>query len=669
MATRSVDGIRAGVDAQLEHAPLISFGSRKHRLLFLRALRTFADQLRGLGLLSKTVLLAPAWATHTRAGTPTPSSFGLRPDRANRLYDDYHAAVRHTLDPTVISLTVAEVAADPDHPWGIAPFHYTEEVYENLTGAIASHAEPRISASPRRVEPGGDAQEDSQATNPTNVEALSTRILGQVPAGTHSRIVFHDGTKRLRVPVARDPISEVLRTEAPLLKYKIQTFDGHGWVDSTPYVRVQQLLRAGSLRKIRRLEDFKKMNNQEVARHISSSQADHFLVHSARRLTVGGHVSRQRPQLESLHAFFTAHRAALTTPEAQYVAGLVKYLLACAPHLDAAIANGEPSECLSALTKAPTPDSAAEDVAHQLLIAKLWSLADRETAAHHFAALLPSGRSLITKFYIDTGATTYYDAAQLESSSTPSHQFSNPALEVIAGHADAQEPLAIGMSLDPGFFRIYGPQILFQAHQMPELRFNLILCASPIEAQEVVADSETFRDGMVTMTGLKAVSNVTIWNTPVPDVPGDPKAFFASARFLAAPTLLERHKQVYLLDADLFFTQDPVPYMTKNRRTPVASSSASTGVTALSPWRRYTAGNVLLQQSPAAAPILTDIRNYLARGMQEPDNWMLDQNALAFAVERHQPSWSGLSTRPAMQAPIRSVWERNYRSDRSHRFT
>lgn len=129
MATRSVDGIRAGVDDQLQHAPLIPFGSRRHRLLFLKALRDFAGQLGQLDLLPKTLLLAPAWATHTVTGAPTPSSFGLQPARANRLFDDYHSAVKHVTGAAVVTLPVNEVVADAEHPWGVAPFHYTEDVY------------------------------------------------------------------------------------------------------------------------------------------------------------------------------------------------------------------------------------------------------------------------------------------------------------------------------------------------------------------------------------------------------------------------------------------------------------------------------------------------------------------------------------------------------------
>ncbi|WP_299520989.1 DUF6270 domain-containing protein [uncultured Serinicoccus sp.] len=188
MATRSVDGIRAGVDEQLQDSPLVPFGSRKHRVLFLRALWAFADELRALGLLDKTLVVAPAWAIHTSTGAPTPSSFGLTPTRANRLYDDYYAAVRYVTNATLVTLPPGQVAADEDHLWGVAPFHYTESVYERLTEAILRQAgsceapaapEPSAKASApspidiHRFRPDGTAQRTGDA-EPVTLEQLPT---------------------------------------------------------------------------------------------------------------------------------------------------------------------------------------------------------------------------------------------------------------------------------------------------------------------------------------------------------------------------------------------------------------------------------------------------------------------------------------------------------------
>ncbi|WP_299449777.1 DUF6270 domain-containing protein [uncultured Serinicoccus sp.] len=138
--TRSVDSIRAGVDAQLDSSRLVAFASARHRVLFLHALRRFRALLDELGLRERTLLLAPAWATRTSDGESVPTSFGLDPDRANRLFRDYHRTATRVTD--VAAAHVGEVAADAGHPWGVAPFHYTESVYCSLAGQVIDAAEP-----------------------------------------------------------------------------------------------------------------------------------------------------------------------------------------------------------------------------------------------------------------------------------------------------------------------------------------------------------------------------------------------------------------------------------------------------------------------------------------------------------------------------------------------
>lgn len=143
VVTRSVDSIRAGVDARLEPAPQIAFGSRRHRLMFLHSLRAFLDALSELDLLEKTLVLAPAWANRTAAGLATPSSFGLPADRANRLYADYYSAIEKTTRLPILRVPPRDARADPDHPWGVAPFHYTEDVYTRLASQIRGHVRDR----------------------------------------------------------------------------------------------------------------------------------------------------------------------------------------------------------------------------------------------------------------------------------------------------------------------------------------------------------------------------------------------------------------------------------------------------------------------------------------------------------------------------------------------
>lgn len=183
MATRSVDGIRTGLDEQLLEARLVPFGSRQHRLLFLHSLRQFSTLLRDLGLQDRTILLAPDWAHHDTRGGKTPSSFGLAAKRANRLFADYYAAAAKVTGVHVVRLS-SDIQAAPHHVWGPAPFHYTEQVYAKLCGAIQQHAETVRQAQEQRMavhryRPDGSAEPIGDVVIPaiTEVDTPEARYL------------------------------------------------------------------------------------------------------------------------------------------------------------------------------------------------------------------------------------------------------------------------------------------------------------------------------------------------------------------------------------------------------------------------------------------------------------------------------------------------------------
>lgn len=135
-ATRSVESIRAGVDAHLQKYPLLPFGSVKHRLVFNRSIARYADLLQELDLHRKVILIMPPWATVTEEGVPVPSSFGVTPVRANRLFDAYHSVVKRLTGYPSISLPPSLARADSAHRWGPAPFHYGDPAYESMARHI-----------------------------------------------------------------------------------------------------------------------------------------------------------------------------------------------------------------------------------------------------------------------------------------------------------------------------------------------------------------------------------------------------------------------------------------------------------------------------------------------------------------------------------------------------
>lgn len=137
VVTRSVDAISSGLEASLaDRAEVVSFGSPGHLAAFTDASRQFRDVLADTGLLERTLLLAPPWATHTDDGSPTPTSFGLSAQVANGIFDAYHRVVQNILDVPVVTLGQDRVVAAAGHQWGPAPFHYADSVYEALVTQV-----------------------------------------------------------------------------------------------------------------------------------------------------------------------------------------------------------------------------------------------------------------------------------------------------------------------------------------------------------------------------------------------------------------------------------------------------------------------------------------------------------------------------------------------------
>lgn len=134
VATRSVDTIATGLDEAFEaEGDLLEFATDGHLALWTRRLRDLRSFLTQQGLLSRLVLLAPAWAETSSAGGPSPSSFGRQPAEANRQFAAYHAAAARILGCPVVTRDASVLRSDRDHRWGEAPFHYVRADYAALS--------------------------------------------------------------------------------------------------------------------------------------------------------------------------------------------------------------------------------------------------------------------------------------------------------------------------------------------------------------------------------------------------------------------------------------------------------------------------------------------------------------------------------------------------------
>ena len=132
IATRSIDTMRIPeLEQRFAEAELLPFGTPEHFTVWRDHATRFAERLRALDLFDRTVVLEVPWAVLTTEGTPSPWSMGVRAKDANARYAPYYALLReHGF--RMVALPEEVVLADPQHRWGLAPFHYTPAVYREV---------------------------------------------------------------------------------------------------------------------------------------------------------------------------------------------------------------------------------------------------------------------------------------------------------------------------------------------------------------------------------------------------------------------------------------------------------------------------------------------------------------------------------------------------------
>lgn len=141
VVTRSIDVLGVPeVLSVVDSARHIAFGTDEHFALWAPQAELFRDHLRGTGMFDRTVVLQIPWALVTSDGRGTPWSMGTRAVDANEAYRRYYDHLRE-LGFEILELQPLGVLADPEHRWGLAPFHYTQDVYEEIVGRLLAARE------------------------------------------------------------------------------------------------------------------------------------------------------------------------------------------------------------------------------------------------------------------------------------------------------------------------------------------------------------------------------------------------------------------------------------------------------------------------------------------------------------------------------------------------
>ncbi|MFW0179399.1 DUF6270 domain-containing protein [Rothia sp. P7208] len=138
VVTRSIDMMGTPLEDAVQDAKFIRFGSDEHFSLWSWSAQVFKNRLVGSHLFSSIVVLRVPWASYTDGGQKIPSGMGLDADKANVLYDRYYDFLE-SLGFSIIDLSDFPVRAEPLHQWGLAPFHYTLDVYQEIVRQLHLH--------------------------------------------------------------------------------------------------------------------------------------------------------------------------------------------------------------------------------------------------------------------------------------------------------------------------------------------------------------------------------------------------------------------------------------------------------------------------------------------------------------------------------------------------
>ena len=498
---------------------------------------------------------------------------------------------------------------------------------------------------------------------------LARQIAKEAVAADAGRIAFQrDGTFSFASPKPL-AIERALQANSPR-KFKFQMRSGTTWVDTSAYMPVDT--GAGLIAALRR-GDLKRLDSaspDSVARaaaidpevfSVALRGLHRSLFDALNRDPAGSYVARS-------HAFLEKQAAMIGDPHFDFLRATVSlYDVMVRRDLASVLRGGAIDGLIGELAQHVRAEQAvfgttAGQIAVESTLGKLHSLGDRGDAARHFARVRElDAPGLIEHFYLETGSKTYFSIEEIGRGDMNAVDEIRRSIVPLDARAPSNET-SIVIAMDLGFYRTYSPMLRFYAQQMPDVDYTFLLCSDEEEARSAVTDADDFSRSLAQLNQSGYPSNVYHYRVPVPPSTIDRVTFFASARFFAPEILLERYSSIYLMDADLATDIDPREYLRRVSTFTFALPSM-TGFAALHPWRRYLAGNVALHRRVLDTPVLSDLQGYLAYGLRQPHSWALDQNALAYTVERNPEHFTDLRShdRPFYQPKFRLSWERRHR--------
>lgn len=297
--------------------------------------------------------------------------------------------------------------------------------------------------------------------------------------------------------------------------------------------------------------------------------------------------------------------------------------------------GGDPALAQSIAEKLRSGESSSVDprtLASWLLRGQIESTYCRAHAGDTFATIRRSRhRKLLRRSSWDAGALSYLSETELAEANGGTIKPRPGASWLKLGTTD--NPHSLVVSVTPEYFRAYGPALLFNAQQAPEVDLVILICTDEDTASVLSDEANEYLRALSSFNSQPLPQNLTMLAVETPEWIKDATTYFSCARLMAIPDLLKYFDSIYCLDANAVLRGNPAAFMSKTAHLTI-SAPASTGPLSVSPWRRFRADSVVVNHDAADSEFLDRLLDYIYRGLQTPSSYGLDRNALAYAMDR-----------------------------------
>lgn len=188
------------------------------------------------------------------------------------------------------------------------------------------------------------------------------------------------------------------------------------------------------------------------------------------------------------------------------------------------------------------------------------------------------------------------------------------------------------LSVDLRFFKLYMPAFLAIApYFSTDITFHIFIIGTEEEADTCKKLFNDFQNIIFSFTGKR--TNAFLYHVRQPDCVTQKSTLAACSRYMFAGDILNLHTAIYIMDIDLLIKDNITTYfknMASIKEDIIIPGPAYYPVPY--PWRRYIANNVYIKSNQRTKNFLNTVFLYCIHGLQRPDSWTLDQNALTYAL-------------------------------------